>query len=120
MTLHRPRKTLQRARELRRQQTDLEKRLWGYLRDRRLGSYKFVRRAALDPFIADFLCREKKLIVEVDGATHSEESDLARDARRTALLACNGYRVLRVNSADVFQRLPDVLDMILLGLEGKL
>ena len=114
-----PRKTLRRARGLRREQTEAEKRLWGYLRDRRLSGFKFVRQEPIGPFIADFVCRDFKLIVEVDGATHSEDRDIAYDARRTAYLKHHGYRVLRVQNADVFTILPDVLDMILLALDGK-
>jgi very-short-patch-repair endonuclease len=115
-----PRKTTRRARGLRSAQTESEKRLWGYLRDRRLNGHKFVRQEPVGPFFADFLCRERKLIVEVDGATHSEVHEVAYDARRTVFLEGKGFRVLRVQSADVFQNLNDVLDMILLALEDRL
>ena len=57
------RKTTRRARGLRRELTEAEKRLWGYLRDRRLGGFKFVRQEPIGPFIADFLCREKMLVI---------------------------------------------------------
>ena len=81
-----PRKTVRRARSLRRSQTDAEKRLLGYLRDRRLNSFKFVRQEPVGPYIADFVCREKLLIVEVDGATHSEVHEIQHDERRTRYL----------------------------------
>jgi very-short-patch-repair endonuclease len=115
-----PRKSLQRARSLRKNQTEAEKRLWGYLRGRRLGGHKFVRQEPIGPYTADFLCRERKLVVEVDGATHSEPDEIAHDVRRSRYLLTQGYNVLRVQNADVFTIRDDVLDMILLALEGKL
>ncbi len=114
-----PRKILRRARDLRRAETEAEKRLWGYLRDRRLNGNKFVRQAPVGPYYADFLCREKRLIVEVDGATHSEDQEIAYDKRRTEFLTSQGFRVHRVQNADVFIILPDVLDMILMILDGR-
>ena len=89
------------------------------MRDRRLNGYKFVRQEPVGPFIADFLCHEKMLIVEADGATHSEEHEIQYDERRTRYLKSEGYRVLRVQNTDVYRNLTDVLDMILMTLEGK-
>ena len=66
-----------RSRELRRAETPAEKLLWGKLRARRLCGYKFVRQEPIGPYFADFLCREHALVVEVDGATHSAEDELA-------------------------------------------
>ena len=114
-----PRKATRRARSLRHTHTAAEKRLWGYLRNRSLNGYKFVRQEPVGSYFADFLCREKMLIVEVDGATHSEDHEIAYDARRSAFLKSQGFSVLRVQNADVYAILPDVLDMILMGLEGK-
>jgi very-short-patch-repair endonuclease len=71
------------------------------------------------PYFADFLCREKKLAVEIDGVTHSEESDISYDARRTTHLEGLGYRVLRVWNIDVFTNMDDVLESILLALDGS-
>ncbi len=93
--------------------------MWGYLRDRRLNSFKFVRQEPVGPYIADFVCREKLLIVEVDGATHSEVHEIQYDERRTRYLTSEGYRVLRVQNNDVYLILTDVLDMILMTLEGR-
>ncbi|WP_363348254.1 endonuclease domain-containing protein [Methylocystis echinoides] len=84
-----------RARELRRAQTPAEERLWNKLRGRRLGGFKFVRQAPIGPFFADFLCREQGLVVEIDGATHSTDEELQRDARRSAFIEALGYRILR-------------------------
>ena len=114
-----PRKSIRRARRLRREQTEAEKRLWGYLRDRRLGGFKFVRQEPVGPFVADFLCRERMLIIEIDGVTHSEDHQLARDARRTVYLEKQGYRVMRAWNIEVFNNLDGVLNSILLALEAR-
>jgi very-short-patch-repair endonuclease len=112
-----PSKTLKRSRALRHGMTEAEKRLWGYVRNRRLGGFKFVRQESIGPFIADFVCREKFLVVEIDGATHGEDHEVAYDRQRTRFMEEHGFRVLRFHNADVFTALPDVLDAILLALE---
>ncbi|MCA3561152.1 MAG: endonuclease domain-containing protein [Aestuariivirga sp.] len=89
------------ARQLRKSETAAEKRLWQALRDRRLDGHKFVRQATVGPYIADFLCRERKLIVELDGATHSSDADILSDRRRTAHLGRLGYKVVRLQNSDV-------------------
>ncbi|TMJ42862.1 MAG: DUF559 domain-containing protein [Alphaproteobacteria bacterium] len=68
----------------------------------------------------NFLCREVALIIEVDGATHSEDRDIACDQRRTAYLESPGFRVLRVLNHDIYHHFDDVMDMILLALADKL
>jgi very-short-patch-repair endonuclease len=108
------------ARRLRHSQTPAEARLWSGLRGRRLQNYKFARQYPIGPFTVDFLCREARLIVEVDGATHSEDHEIAYDERRTAYLKAQGYRIVRVMNDDVYWSFDDVMDMILLALEGKL
>ena len=93
------------ARTMRNQPTEPEKRLWNALRNSQLGGHKFRRQAAIGTAIADFLCPQKALIVEVDGETHA---DPAADARRTARLAALGYRVVRVTNLDVMANLEGV------------
>ena len=112
-----PRRTTRRARLLRRAPNEAEKRLWGCLRDRRLNDFKFVRQAQLGPYYADFLCRERKLVVEIDGVTHGEDHQVTYDARRTRYLEGQGYRVLRVWAIEVFTNLDGVLTTILIALE---
>ena len=109
--------TLTRARILRHSETEAEIRLWEYLRSRRLNGHKFVRQLPIDCFIADFACRSRKLIVEVDGATHGARHELAYDARRTGFLAGQGWRVVRVVNQHVFEDINAVCDYILLALE---
>ena len=113
-------KRLSQARRLRRLQTPAESRLWSGLRDRRLQNHKFVRQHSIGPFTVDFLCREAALVIEVDGATHSENHDIEYDQRRSAYLRSQGYRVLRLHNEDIYHRFDDVMDMILLALADKL
>jgi very-short-patch-repair endonuclease len=113
-----PRRRTHRARALRRAETSAEARLWNRLRDRRLHDFKFVRQVPIGPYIADFLCREARFIVEVDGATHSQDREIAYDGRREAYLETEGFRILRVTNDDVFRRIESVLETILARLEG--
>ena len=103
-----PRKTVRRARSLRRHQTEAEKRLWGYLRDRRLNGFKFVRQEPVGPYIADFFCAELGLIVEADGDSHSGPHDLIRDR----WLQDKGFLTLRLSNRDINGNLSGCMDRI--------
>ena len=91
-------------------------RIWLALRDRRLGGFKFVRQLAIGPYIADFVCRDRKLIVELDGGQHSENK---RDQIRDAFLANEGYMVLRFWNNDVMTNRDGVLQAIVAKLESE-
>ena len=82
-----------RARVLRQSQTHTETVVWRALRGRGLGGVKFVRQEPIGPYFADFVCRDKKLVVEIAGATHSTEAELRNDARRTEFLCAHGSSV---------------------------
>lgn len=102
-------------RRLRRQSTDAEMVLWLSLRDRRLCGFKFVRQEAIESFIVDFVCREKSLIIEVDGGQHSEnQRDLVRDQK----LNESGYRVFRFWNSDVLKNKNGVLEVIVDALKA--
>jgi very-short-patch-repair endonuclease len=101
-----------RARKLRAAQTSAEARLWQALRGRRLAHWKFRRQHLIDRYVVDFVTIEGKMIVEVDGVTHSSTSEIARDTARTDLLEAFGYHVVRVSNTDVYENLAGVLDMI--------
>jgi very-short-patch-repair endonuclease len=109
--------TLTYARAMRFNPTEAERILWGCLRKRCLDGFKFSRQIRIGPYIADFVCREKKLIVEVDGATHGEDHEVAYDARRTSFLEAEGYRVLRVSNHGVFAERNGVLHAIHIALQ---
>ncbi|NCP12368.1 MAG: endonuclease domain-containing protein [Sphingomonadales bacterium] len=103
------RPTSPRARSLRRCMTDAERALWQALRNRQLDGRKFRRQATVGPYIADFACIAARLIVECDGGQHAMS---ATDARRTAWLEAQGWRVLRLWNDDILTNLEGVLAVI--------
>jgi very-short-patch-repair endonuclease len=107
-----------RARVLLRNQTPAEALLWGALRGRKLSGFKFVRQEPVGPYFADFACREERVIVEVDGATHSSDTELQQDLCRSLFLIAHGYRIVRVTNDDVYRNLDGVLETILAKLGG--
>src|SRR5688572_6879838 len=94
-----------RSRVLRANETSAEAKLWVELRNRQLDDLKFARQAPIGEYFVDFLCRERKVVVEIDGGTHSTDAELSRDAARSDELRGRGYRVFRVSNADVFEHL---------------
>ena len=104
------------ARGLRRNATNAERRLWQGLRRKEVGGFRFRRQVALPGSIADFASLEARLVIEVDGATHSTDEELARDAARTAALAAQGFAVLRFTNDEVFHDLDGVLKTVYLKL----
>jgi very-short-patch-repair endonuclease len=107
-----------RSRGLRSQPISAEAQLWGRLRNRQLGGHKFVRQMPIDPYFVDFVCRERKVIVEVDGGTHSTDSEVTHDAARTRDLESLGYRVFRISNDDVHYNLDCALDALLAFIEA--
>ena len=105
---------LETAKQLRQDETLAEKRLW----NRQLNNFKFVRQAPVGHHIADFLCRELRLIVEVDGATHSTEAEISHDAKRTSQLQSSGYQVFRFQNDEVINGMDEVLALILQALKA--
>jgi very-short-patch-repair endonuclease len=88
--------------------TPAELRLWLRLRNRQLGGLRFRRQAPIGPYIVDFFCPERNLIVEVDGDQHGHESNMKRDAERTRWLQGRGHRVLRFANVEVTNDLDAV------------
>ena len=103
----------QRARALRLDQTSAEQTLWRMLRNRQLSRWKFRRQHPIDRFIVDFVTLDGKLVVEVDGATHSTDAELKRDAERTQILESLGFHIIRVSNDDVYTNIEGVLETIL-------
>jgi very-short-patch-repair endonuclease len=100
----------ERARQLRRDQTDAERKLWARLRSRQLNGFKFRRQFVIGSFITDFCCFEQRLVVELDGGHHASET--ATDETRSAFLRSRGYRVLRFWDNEVFENIDAVLQRI--------
>jgi len=98
------------ARKLRNNPTDAEKVLWKHLRLRQVEGHKFRRQQPLGPYIVDSVCLDRKLIVEVDGGQHLEQS--ASDAKRTAWLEGRGFRLLRYWNDQVLKEPEAVTEAI--------
>ncbi|TRL35979.1 DUF559 domain-containing protein [Rhizobium straminoryzae] len=116
VTKRRPGKT-KHARHLRQLETEEEHYLWSDLRARRLSGYKFARQIPLGPYVVDFLCREKGLVVELDGSQHAES---LHDIVRTRWLNSQGYSVIRFWNHEVLRERLAVLETILAVLDGRL
>jgi len=99
-------KTVRIARRLRVNQTDAETVLWNRIRNRQIDGYKFVRQVPILGYICEFVCRERRLVIEVDGGQHNES---AADAIRDRRLMDEGYRVLRFWNNDVLGNTEGVL-----------
>ena len=104
------------ARRLRLNSTDVERRMWAVLRDRRLAGYRFRRQHPIGDYVVDFACTKHHLIVETDGGQHSENPE---DERRTAFLKAEGWRVIRFWNNDVLANTEGVIETILRALRGE-
>jgi len=101
--------TIARARDLRRNLTGAERALWAHLRSELFKPYHFRRQAPIGPWFADFISHRMKLVVELDGDTHTP----AADARRDAWFAAEGYTTLRFPNSAVIESAEGVADAIL-------
>jgi len=104
------------ARTMRRAPTDAEQRLWFLLRSRRLKHLKFRRQAPMGKYIVDFVCHEKRLVIEADGGQHAEST---ADPQRDRWLATIGYRVIRFWNNDVLTNPNGVVELILAVVAGE-
>ena len=110
----------ERARYLRRNQTEAERRLWLYLKDMKREGFHFRRQCPVGPYVADFLCYSARIIVEVDGGQHGMDAGIEHDRRRDEWFEKNGFRVLRYWNNDVLGNTEGVMETILNTLnEGK-
>jgi very-short-patch-repair endonuclease len=110
-----PTRTREQSRELRRSSTDAEQKLWLHLRAGRLNGLKFRRQHPVPPYIVDFFCEAKKLVVELDGSQHGEATDQAR----TKFLESRGLKVLRYWDNEVLQQMEAVLEAVLSAAENR-
>ena len=99
-----------RAQQLRNNPTDAERQLWSALRRRRFAGYKFRRQVPLGTYILDFMCREGRLVIEVDGAQHADREQY--DAKRDDWLRAQGFGVMRVTDREVLTALDSVEEAI--------
>ncbi len=108
--------SVKRARALRSNLTDAERKFWYALRDRRFVNFKFRRQVPVGPFFADFVCYDSRVVIEVDGGQHAESSS---DARRDRRFAANDFLVLRFWNNDVLSNLEGVLMVLLESLQER-
>ncbi len=100
------------ARELRKNMTDAERRLWSKIRRKQLKDYQFYRQKNIGDYIVDFYCPAVKLIVEIDGGQHYSEENIVKDEARDKFLDGLGFKVLRFSNRDIFKRMDGVLEEI--------
>lgn len=98
------------SRSLRKSSTDLEDRLWYYLRSRRFMGYKFRRQHPISHYIVDFVCLKSKVVIELDGCQHLQQKEY--DACRDKFLQKSGYTVLRFHNNEFIENLDEVLECI--------
>ena len=98
------------ARDLRKNSTDAERLLWKHLKTKQLDGLKFRRQEQIGRFIADFVCFEKRLIVEADGGQHAQEAE--KDEERTTWLNAQGFTVLRFWNNEILLNIEGVIDVI--------
>jgi very-short-patch-repair endonuclease len=108
-----PPKSLEYARRLRQEMTDAERALWQLLRDRRMEGWRFRRQQPIDRYIADFVCFEARLVIEVDGGQHFESG---ADKERDAYLQSLGFQVMRFWNTEVLAGRDGVYQAILTAL----
>jgi len=101
---------------MRHEPTDAEGAVWRLLRDRRLSAYKFRRQVPFKNYILDFVCFDKRLVIEIDGSQHAESRG---DAARDAALSAEGFQTVRYWNNDVLQQPASVLEDILAKLAGR-
>ena len=104
------------ARLLRRNQTEAERALWRGLRAGQLDGFQFRRQFPVGEFIVDFCCRDRRLVVELDGSQHADATRVIQDRTRAGLLLARGYRVIRFWNEEVLTNRAGVLERILVEL----
>ncbi len=87
------------------------------MRAKRFGDFKFKRQEIIGPYIVDFVCYEKRLVIELDGSQHNEAKNLARDTKRTLYLESQKFRLIRFWNHEVFKEKAAVLESIYLHLQ---
>ena len=100
------------AKNLRKSSTDAERCLWKYIRNKKLSGLKFRRQMPIGKYIADFVCFENKIIIELDGGQHNEDAEIVDDKVRTVWLESQGFKVLRFWNNDVLKNMAGVWEVI--------
>jgi very-short-patch-repair endonuclease len=97
------------SRNLRKNQTPQEKKLWEILKNRQFYGYKFLRQFVIDDkYIVDFICRERNIIIEIDGGQHNQLIEIKYDEKRTLFLKNKGYLIVRFWNNDIDNNIEGV------------
>ncbi len=96
------------ARYLRNNMTDQERKFWQIIKNRQFYGFRFLRQYVIGNYIADFICREKKIIIELDGGQHNEQKNIMYDNQRTEYLISKGYKVIRFWNNEIDNNLDGV------------
>ncbi|MFO7807713.1 MAG: endonuclease domain-containing protein [Candidatus Moraniibacteriota bacterium] len=108
------------ARELRKNMTDAERKLWKYLRRNQIHNLKFYRQKPIGNYIVDFYCPKIKIVIEADGDQHYYEKGKQEDKLREEFLTKNGIKVLRFGNNEIFNNTEGVVEKIWLEVEKRL
>jgi very-short-patch-repair endonuclease len=100
------------SRLLRKRSTDAERKLWRHIRNGQVEGLKFRRQEPIEPYIVDFVCFEKHIIIELDGGHHGEDNQMQKDSQRSEYLQGKGFRVIRFLNNEVINNLDGVLKHI--------
>ena len=97
------------ARNLRKNSTIQERRLWNLLKNRQFHNLKFKRQQPIGDYIVDFICKEAKIIIEIDGGQHNEPENIEYDKTRTEYLNTLGYKVIRFWNNEIYENIEGVI-----------
>lgn len=104
--------TKEKRQNLRNNQTEAEKKLWQYLRNKQMNGYKFYRQYGIGNYIADFYCPKLKLVIELDGGQHYTEEGLEYDKTREDYMSSLGIKTIRFSNSDIMKNIEGVLEII--------
>ncbi len=92
--------------------TNQERKLWNIIRNRQFYGFRFRRQFPIEPYIVDFICREKSIIIEIDGGQHNEPDNLRYDNERTKYLESLGFKVIRFWNTDIDNNIDGVFEYL--------
>ena len=100
------------AKKLRKNSTQQEQKLWSLLKSKQYKNLKFKRQQPIGHYIVDFICREKWLIIEIDGGQHNQDNNIVYDEERTKYLESKGFKIIRFWNNDIDNNIEGVFDVI--------
>lgn len=108
---------IQTAKDLRKNQTNAEKLLWGKIRNKRLEGFRFLRQYSIGRYIADFYCSKANVVIEVDGGIHNQVENKEYDLIREEIIKANGIRIIRFHNDEIINNIDTVLKRLICFIE---